>query len=114
MALTPVASASSKREQPESTAVPIHELIPECGHKPQRFSDLDKFGELREHARFILLLAKARHRVGDVFFVPIRQLLLHVCEQRFETFAVPRIVGPLVGTTFSNGAQQLRRRNLHC
>ena len=32
-----------------------------------------------------------------------------ICEQRYETSTVLRSVGPLVGTIFSNGAQQLRQ-----
>ena len=67
---TAITSGRLQTRAGESTAVPIQELIPECGHTAQRFFDLDKFGELREYARIIVLLAKARHRVGDVFFVP--------------------------------------------
>ena len=73
-----IASRRHQTRAAGSTAVKIQELLPECGHTPQRFFDLDKFSELREHARIIVFHAKARHRVGDAFLVPIRQLLLHL------------------------------------
>ena len=95
----------------ESAALPTQELDPESGDTPQQFLGLAKFGELREHMRIIVLLAKARQRVHDLFFVPIRQMLSHICEQRFDTSTFQRIVAPLVGTMFSKGAQQLRRRS---
>ena len=73
-----IASRRHQTRAAGSTAVKIQELLLECGHMPQRFFDLDKFSELREHARIILFYAKARHRVGDAFLVPNRQLLLHL------------------------------------